>query len=133
MRAILMAAAITGCTGSPNYWVPYTPIQASSAQPKNTAVQKAVIAVTDAGREIETSDATTGIVLTKWFSGDGFGGGETRFRIRVTFDEAAKYEIVSLCQRKSAATSAWSDGCDDETKRPRFVVDTMTRVDAALR
>lgn len=131
MKRLMMIAALTGCTGSTNYWNPYTPIRAQTTADRNTAVQKAVIAITDAGREIESSDATTGIVISKWWSGDGFGGENNRFRIRVTFDAQSGYEIVALCQGKIA--SGWEESNCERDKRPQFVLDTIKRVDAALR
>ena len=129
MRGILILTMLAGCTGSPNYWRAYTPMHGTTSAERASAVQKVTIAVTDAGKEIESSDATTGIVLTKWFSGDGFGQDQSRFRIRVVFDEAKGYDVVALCQSKDGGD--WKDGCGD--KRPQFVLDAMAKVDGALR
>jgi hypothetical protein len=130
MRIVAVIVMLTaGCTGSTNYWNPYTPIQAQTKLDKDAAVQKAVIAITDAGKEVESSDA--GVVLTKWFSGDGFGGDQNRFRIRVVVQQAS-YGIEALCQSKAGSSGAWNDNCDG-SKRPQFVLDTMNRIDAALK
>lgn len=133
MRNIIVAAALalTACTGSTNYWNAYTPVRAKTTQPKNAAVQRAVVAITDAGREIESSDAATGIVISKWWSGDGFGGESNRFRIRVTFDDTGAYEIVALCQGK--VSSGWEESNCEPNKRPQFVLDTVAKVDASLK
>ncbi len=132
MRTILLAAVLTACTGSANYWTAYHPVSGHTTQDKAGAVQHAVIAITDAGREVESSDGATGIVLSKWFSGDGFSGDDTRFRVRVVVGDDGRYDIAALCQRKSVVTSAWGDDCDAD-KRPRFVVETVGKVEAALR
>jgi len=135
---ILMTAILTACTGSPNYHRPYTPIHATHRHSRPAAVQRAVIAITDAGREIESSDATTGIVLSKWFSGDGALAGDNRHRIRVLFDETNGYTIEALCQSKNAdmiGGGGWED-CpknDGQEIRPQFVLDTVGSVNAALR
>ena len=131
MRALAFIAMI-GCTGGANYWIDYRPLSGSSTKPRSDVVQKSVIAITDAGREIESSDATSGIVLSRWFGGDGFAPDDTRFRIRVSVSDTGSYDIASLCQRKSAMTSAWEDGCDP-AKRPRFVVETIAKIEQALR
>ena len=130
-KRLILMAALAGCAGSTNYWNPYTPVRATTTQPKAAAVQKAVVAMTDAGREIESSDGATGIVLSKWWSGDGFGGDQNRFRVRVSVDDAGGYEIAALCQTNNASNAGWSDDCD-KTKRPQFVLDIVTKVDAAM-
>ena len=128
-----MLAALLGCTGSPNYWNAYTPMHAQMANTSRpAAVQRAVIALTDAGREIESSDVSTGIVLSRWWSGDGFGHDDTRFRVRVIFDESTGYTVEALCQRKGMTSGDFTDQCDD-AKRPQFVLDVMAKVDTALR
>lgn len=129
MKRLVLIAALTACAGSPNYWNAYTPVRAQTKLDRDSATQRAVIAITDAGREVESNDA--GVILTKWFSGDGFGGGENRFRVRVIVSTGS-YEVGALCQIKSPTTSAWGEGCD-ETKRPQFVLDTIAKIDAALR
>lgn len=131
MRNVLIATLLAGCAGSANYWVDYAPMRGTTTQSKEAATQRAVVAITDAGREIESSDAATGIVLSRWFSGDGFGGDQTRFRVRVTFADGS-YEVAVLCQRQNAATPGWNDDCDPN-KRPRFAVETAAKVEAALR
>ncbi|HVJ27912.1 MAG TPA: hypothetical protein VM493_10240 [Vicinamibacterales bacterium] len=128
-RILLIAATMTACTGSPNYWRTYTPIEGQTQLDERAATQRAVIAVTDTGREIESSDA--GVVLTKWFTGSGFGSDQQRFRIRVTIQPGA-YEISALCQGKDSMTGAWNE-CEEQSKRPQFVLDTMSRIDGALK
>jgi len=134
LRATTLAASLIlgACMGSSNYWMPYQPARGSSPQPRPTQVQRAVIAISDAGRELESTDSATGVVLTKWFSSDGFGGDQTRFRVRVIIDEQGGYDVAALCQTKNAATPGWSDECD-RTKRPRFVLKLITQLDAALK
>lgn len=129
-RLILAAALATACTGSKNYWNPYTPIKAQTSLSKEAAIQKAVIAITDAGKEIESSDASTGIVISKWFGSPDFGANDTRFRVRVTYADSA-YEIVALCQSK--ATGDWKDEGCEPAKRPQFVLDVVAKVDTALK
>ncbi len=132
MGIVLVAACLAACAGSQNYHRAYEPTEGTTKHERAKAVQKVVIAITDAGREVEESDATTGIVLSKWFSGDGFGQDQSRYRIRVVLDEASGYEIAALCQGKSSTSSAWNE-CEADDLRPQFVLDTMARVDEALR
>jgi hypothetical protein len=131
MKKILIALTLTACAGSANYWKPYQPAHGTTTATRADAVQKATIAITDAGEEVETSDAATGIVLSKWFSGDGMMSRDTRFRIRVVIGEAG-YDVAALCQRKAntPTSNGWGDDCGD--KRPAFVLDAMTRVQKAL-
>ena len=115
------------------YRQPETPVHATTTRTRPSAVQRAVIAITDAGKEVESSDATTGIVMSKWFSPDGFGGDDNRFRIRVVFDESNGYEIEALCQLKDSMSKTWGeDGCDAKL-RPQFVLDLVARIDRELR
>jgi len=137
MKRVLILMALTACTSSPNYARPYTPIQATHKHSRPSAVQKAVIALTDAGREIESSDAATGIVLSKWFEGDGALAGNYRYRIRVVLDETSGYAIEALCQAKNPEAfsgGGWIDcpKIDGQDLRPQFVLDLITRVNAAL-
>lgn len=125
--AALVAAA---CTGSKNYWHPYSPATGQTTKTNAQAVQQAVVALTDAGRDVESSDAETGIVLSKWFSGDGFGGGNNRFRIRVTIADGA-YTVMAMCQAKDPMSGGWEDTCD-AGKRPQFVLDAVAKVEAGL-
>jgi hypothetical protein len=118
MRLVALLILVS-CTSSPNYWNPYTPIRAQTKLDRDAAVQRAVIAITDAGREVESS--TDGIVLSKWFAGDGFGDGQ-RFRVRVVLT-GSDYEIAALCQPE----------CLETQKRPQFVLETMKKIDAGLR
>lgn len=136
VRTILITAALAGCTGSPNYWVTYSAARGEVKAPRAAVIQSAVVAVTDAGREVESSDTASGIVLTKWFSGDGFGSDQNRFRIRVTVAESGAYEVVALCQGKDTSMTnhgAWIDCTEVPNSRPRFVVDLVARVDENLR
>lgn len=127
---LLLLTALAGCTGSPNYWNPYTPVRAKTELTRETAIQKAVIAITDAGREIESSDANTGIVISRWFGSKDFAADDTRFRVRVTYADAA-YEIVALCQSK--VSGDWKDEGCEPAKRPQYVLDVVMKVDAALK
>lgn len=131
MALVLVVAA---CTGSSNYWVTYAPLNGKSAVPKAALVQKAVIAITDAGKEIESSDGTSGIVLSKWFQGDGMMSDDNRFRVRVTVDDTGAYTVAGLCQAKKAGSSSWEDTCleGNENKRPRFVVELVAKIEASL-
>lgn len=131
MRTALIAVALAACTGSSNYWVTYQPRKGTITQPKADAVQHAVSVLTDAGKDIESSDATSGVVLSKWFTGDGIGSDSQRFRVRVTINDSGSYEVVALCQGKSPYTSAWNE-CEEQAKRPRFVVETVSKIEAAL-
>jgi hypothetical protein len=132
LAAIFFSLVCVGCTGSPNYWNPYSPVNAQTkASTRGDAVQRAVIALTDAGREIESSDVETGIVLSKWYSSDGAFTSDTRFRVRVVFAESGAYQIDALCQSK-ASGGDWKDECT-EGKRPQHVIDTIAKVDLALR
>lgn len=135
MVVAVVAVLVAACTGSTNYWIPYTAARGSTQLDRGPAVQAAVVAITDAGREVESSDAASGTVMSKWFSGDGFGQDLTRFRIRVTFSDGGAYEIVALCQGKDTgplSSGGWKD-CEEKDKRPRFVADVLTKVEANLR
>lgn len=124
----MLMAGLAACTGSTNYWNAYRPVSGTTSNAN--AVQAAVVAITDAGKEVESSD--NGIVLSKWFSGDGFGGDQNRFRVRVTVNANA-YEVAALCQaKKPGSGGAWSEECD-ATKRPQFVLDVVARIEAGLR
>lgn len=124
----MVAAA---CASSQYSWVPYAPASGSTSSTNAQVVQKAAVAITDAGEGVETSDADAGLVLSKWITRDGMGSGENRFRVRVTVTDGA-YEVVAQCQRLTAMTRQWEDGgCGD--KRPRYVVDLVERIDAALK
>lgn len=116
MRTLLILATATACTGSSNYWVTYQPRHAA----KTTTAQKAKIAITDAGREVESSDE--GVVLTKWFRGDGFPN-DVQFQVRIVIAPDG-YDIAALCKRDS--------GDDCGGKRPRFVLDTIAKIEAGL-
>ena len=133
MRTLALAMLLAiGCTGSSNYWIAYKPVAGDSTQPKATIVQRAIVALTDAGRDVETSDVTTGIVLSKWFAPDGMFSDEQRHRIRVTIDDAGHYEVVALCNRKKINGSGWEE-CGNPDTRPRFVVETVEKISASLR
>jgi hypothetical protein len=131
-RLLLVLVMIAGCTGSSNYWITYSPPHGSTSLQKGPAVQAAVVAITDVGKEVESSDAASGLVLSKWFSSDGFGGAGSRFRVRVAIGETGSYDIVALCQSKDPMTSAWRD-CEEQGKRPRFVAEVLTAVEMSLR
>jgi hypothetical protein len=134
MKKLLMAVAVlSACTGSSNYWRTYTPARGASTQPKTTVVQKATLAIVDAGYETETSDGNTGLVISKWFQNTGFMSEQNRFRIRVTVDETGHYEVTAQCQQKASGLSGggWGDDCTDG-KRPQFVLDAVAKVDAAI-
>lgn len=140
MNKMLRVALVLGCVvalaasaGSGNYYVEYRPLSATTTKTKADVVQKAVIAFADAGMEVETSDSNAGIAVTKWWSGTGIASEQARFRIRVSSSDAGTYEIVSVCQRKSALTSEWVEECTDNSKRPRHLVETMANIEAALR
>lgn len=135
MKRIILMAALAGCTGSANYWVHYQPTRGTTSQPKATVVQRAIVAITDVGREVETSDAASGIVISKWFSGDGFGQDTNRFRVRVTVQDDGAYEVVASCQAKDTgpmSDGGWKDNCEP-TKRPAFVADVMRKIDTAMK
>lgn len=126
---------LIGCVNSPNYWTTYTPRNGTSSKTKPAAIQQAVIAITDAGQEIESSDATTGIVISKWFSGDGIASNETRFRLRVTIAEDLSFQVDALCQRRETLNESKWEACDDAdgAKRPRFVIDDVAKIEAAMK
>ncbi len=132
-RIVLALGLAAGCVNSPNYYVAYAPVTGTTTKTRPAAVQRAVIALTDAGREVESSDATTGIVLSKWFTSDAaLVGGDVRFRVRIVFDESNGFEVEALCSRKDG--SAWTEDCaDSDDKRPRFVVDLVAKVAKKLR
>lgn len=133
MRA-LMLALLVACAPGPSYHRPYAPISATTPHPRAVAAQKAVIAITDAGYEIESSDG--GIVLSKWFVDAGYSDvANLRFRVRVVFDEGNGYEIVSQCQ-VNTGRDAWAEcgkpAPPEQDVRPQSVLDAMGRVNAAL-
>lgn len=131
MRNITITALLlTACTSSPNYHVEYAPRSGTMTASKADGVQRAVIAITDAGREVESSDASSGIVLSKWFQSDSGLMGDVRYRVRVVLGDS-NYQVAALCQRKAASTSSW-EGCDDTGKMPRFVVELVDRVATGL-
>jgi hypothetical protein len=130
MRAILISAALmAACTSSPNYHRAYTPRTVATQLDKDAATQRAVIAITDAGREVESTDA--GVVLSKWFSGEGFMSNLTQYRLRVIV-AAGSYQIAALCQAHMNEGDPWKQ-CEDDTKRPQFILDALTKLEAALK
>lgn len=118
MKRAILIVVLAGCTGSANYWVAYRPIHGA----KTTTVQKAVIAVGDAGREVESNEA--GVVTTKGFRADAFPR-DSEFRIRIVVSESGGYDISAMCKRDG-------DGDCGDDKRPRFVLDTMAKIEAGL-
>ena len=122
MRKVAVLVVLASCFSAANKWAPYRP-RTGTAGPD--AIKRAMIAMTDAGEEIETHEE--GLVVSKWFSGSD---PDEHFRIRVTVDEAARYEVAALCQYKDPAHGGWVD-CGQ--KMPRFILDTMAKVEAALR
>lgn len=135
-KSLLMTTLLAACTSSPSYWIAFTP-HAGHASSKEAAMQKATIAITDAGREIESSDPAMGIILTKWFSGTGMVDDQNRFRIRVLVQTDGSYEISGMCQRMTIDTKHWEqppDGhCGNEGKFPRFVVELTDKLDVSMR
>ena len=127
----LLFAAAAACTSSPNYHVNYAPQSGTTTASKPDSVQRAVIAITDAGREVESSDASTGIVLTKWFRGDGVAADQNRYRIRVVLSDTT-YQVAALCQVKGAFSGAWED-CSGQDKMPRFVVELVDKIAGSLK
>jgi uncharacterized lipoprotein len=139
MRNALLTTALAtlaACTSSPNYWRAYTPASGTSSSPKATLIQKATLAVVDAGYETEISDANTGLVVTKWFQGTGMTSEDNRFRLRVTVDDAGRYEVTAQCQEKATGPMSgggWNDHCSSEDKRPQFVLDAVARVERGMK
>lgn len=132
MRTLTIPALLlTACTSSPNYHVNYAPQSGTMTASKGDGVQRAVIAITDAGKEVESSDGGSGIVLSKWFQSDGFGADDVRYRIRVVLGDAS-YQVAAMCQRKSAMTSSWSEDCTSDDTRPRYVVDLVNQIAVSL-
>ncbi len=135
----MILALVSGCTGTANYWVPYAPMRGTTTRTRPAVIQRATIAITDAGYSVESSDATAGILLSKWFHGDGFMQGENRYRLRIILDEANGYEIEAMCQTTAGSTGPFDDhkdftNCGDTAgEMPRFVVDAVAKVDVALR
>jgi hypothetical protein len=134
MKKLLMAVAVlSACTGSSNYWRTYTPARGASTQPKTTVVQKATLAIVDAGYETETSDGNTGLVISKWFQNTGFMSEQNRFR-----DPCDRRRDGPL--RSHGAVSAegerpqrwWLGRRLHGRKRPQFVLDAVAKVDAAI-
>jgi hypothetical protein len=125
MRTLLLMVALVSCDPK-NRYAAYQPVRGTTALDRDTATQRAVIAITDAGQEIETSAA--GVVLSKWFEG-GTGSGGQRFRVRVTVASTG-YEVVAMCQMTDAFSGSWGDCPGDG--RPQFVVDLVGAVGKAL-
>jgi len=127
----LVVVLVGACVSSANVWVPYHPVIGASTQPKASVVQRAIVALTDAGRDVETSDAAAGIVLSKWFMAEGPFHDDYRYRVRITVDDGGRYEVVALCEFKIDSPT-WKS-CTDRTDRPQFVVDTVVKTEASLR
>ena len=133
MLKLVIVVALAGCARPSNQLVAYTPVSGATAKSKTTAIQQAVVAITDAGQEIASSDGATGIALSKWFVPQGPGGSDMRYRVRVTVSDENAYLIEALCQKQRMTWGEWT-GCEgDEAQRPRFVVDLLAQIDAKLR
>src|SRR4051812_10478222 len=126
MTRATILIALAACTGSPNYWRTYTPASGHTSQSKASLVQKATIAIVDAGHETESSDAVTGLVVSKWFHLDGFAADQSQFRVRVSVDDSGGYQVVAQCQRKTTeafTAAAWEDCSTND--RPQIVIDLV--------
>ncbi len=127
--AILLSLGLAACTGSSNYWIAYSPARGAAV---GASYRSAVLVLTDMGKTIETTDADNGIVITAWEAGRGFGASQLRIKYRVSVDGDA-FDIAAACENHHDDPidgSVW-ERCDD-TKRPRWVVEELASIAAAL-
>ncbi|MEZ4368997.1 MAG: hypothetical protein R2939_22360 [Kofleriaceae bacterium] len=130
MNRLAIMLIVAGCTGSANYFIPYAPKSGPADEGDH---RRAVLALTDLGKTIETNDPASGIVVTAWEPGRGFGQEKTsRYRFRVSID-AGRYDVAALCQTftDTLGDDDWQN-CEDVTKLPRWAVETTEKVATAL-
>ena len=127
MKALTIAMVLiaSGCTSSPNYHRAYTPATGHASGNRDDVIQRATVALTDAGLTIASSSG--GIVLTDWEQGRGMGD-DARYRFRVSVQTDGAFTVDSLCQNKGALDESWSD-CD--ATRPQWALDVVAKVEAS--
>jgi hypothetical protein len=129
----VLGVVSAACTSPQNLWAPYQPVVGSAGRGRSEIVQRAVVAITEAGGEIETSDGAAGVVVSKWFEASGITTDNDRFRIRVTVADDGSYELVALCEEKVPRSQPWTRCTHHPGQLPRFVLDALACLDVALR
>ena len=128
MRTVC-ALLVASCVSSSNYWIAYRPARGNVDG--DGAHRRAVLALTDMGKSIETNDAASGIVVTAWEDGrNSFGKMRVRFRVSV---DGSAYDVAAPCEQfvDGPGNDAWQP-CDEAT-RPRWVVEDVERIAGAIR